>query len=418
MEEKLTKPLIQVYEYDTLFYDRVYQGQLFSQEQWKMMSTYAEQSSVPYFKATHKGIKFSHYVGAIQVGNLTIEILPKLDVANNQSLQPFLLDLLDACQLLNIHTLEKAKLRLRPRSLMELYLTFFLEEVRRIVQEGLLKSYTRTEGNCKTYKGRILFSKQVQNNISRKESVYANYQDYSYDHFLNRAIARALRLMLQLRLPSGFQVEAKKLLSAFAGVSNKRLYYQSLQDFSFNRKNYRYKEALKIAALIIGSFSPDIRHGQHPLIAILFDMNKLFEEYVYRQLLKHLNQPAKLLRQSSRIFWQKRKIQPDMLLKLEERNYVLDTKWKIMKSGQPSINDLKQMFVYSQYFDAAQSVLIYPATRESGDTPPIPYAPTSSGDLSYCQSIFVDLVKDGRLNPDLGEDLLQKITLVQNNSSL
>jgi 5-methylcytosine-specific restriction enzyme subunit McrC len=40
---------------------------------------------------------------------------------------------------------------------------------------------------------------------------------------------------------------------------------------------------------------------------------------------------------------------------------VADTKWKVLRDAAPADDDLKQMFVYSELFGAARSVLVYPA---------------------------------------------------------
>ncbi|MEL6941886.1 MAG: restriction endonuclease, partial [Bacteroidota bacterium] len=49
-----------------------------------------------YFQLVHQGIRFTQYVGAIQVEDLTIEILPKIDRSTNDKLlcRDVLLDML------------------------------------------------------------------------------------------------------------------------------------------------------------------------------------------------------------------------------------------------------------------------------------------------------------------------------------
>ena len=52
------------------------------------------------------------------------------------------------------------------------------------------------------------------------------------------------------------------------------------------RKEQPYTTALEIARLIILNFAPNVKSGSEKMIALLFDMNNLWEEYILVQLKK------------------------------------------------------------------------------------------------------------------------------------
>ena len=65
---------IVVYEHETLRFDRG--EKRISENQLEALQLYYGEKGVPYYSLVHHGVKFGEYVGVLQVGNTTIEILP------------------------------------------------------------------------------------------------------------------------------------------------------------------------------------------------------------------------------------------------------------------------------------------------------------------------------------------------------
>jgi 5-methylcytosine-specific restriction enzyme subunit McrC len=89
----------------------------FFEHHWKKLAWYNEQHGGRFFTLTPKGIKFNQYVGVIQVGNLTIEILPKINKKQQDSdkttWQRILIEMLRCCHFMQIHSHEKATLKFK-----------------------------------------------------------------------------------------------------------------------------------------------------------------------------------------------------------------------------------------------------------------------------------------------------------------
>ena len=76
-----SKP-IQVFEFQKL---KIGQNG-FNSDHFKALVQFNENNNNKYFTPVYQGILFNSYVGVIQIGGLTIEILPKADNSNNKSL--------------------------------------------------------------------------------------------------------------------------------------------------------------------------------------------------------------------------------------------------------------------------------------------------------------------------------------------
>jgi 5-methylcytosine-specific restriction enzyme subunit McrC len=70
------------------------------------------------------------------------------------------------------------------------------------------------------------------------------------------------------------------------------------------RKEQPYKSAIEIARLIILNFAPNVKNGSEKMIALLFDMNNLWEEYILVQLKKAFrDDEVQVLGQRSKTLW-------------------------------------------------------------------------------------------------------------------
>ena len=397
--------IIQVFEHQSLKI-----GDLFKQEHFEQLAAFSEKKSTKYFSLIHNGVKFSHYVGALQVGDLTLEILPKADNHSKPDKtlwQGVLLDMLRECQLLKIESLTAANLRLRNNAFLNLYFELFVNEVEKLLQEGLIKAYKRTEGNLKVLKGRLVVPKHLRQNQFHKEQFYTNHEQYDFNHLLNQIIFKALGILGKIVVEPKLAFRIQKLKAHFPKLDNIEILESDFQKVQFHRQTIRYQNAIEIARLLILHYSPDIRGGSNHLIAILFDMNLLFEEFVYRQLKKCQNEDLLVKRQQQKTFWNRRQLRPDILLNQKGKTIIIDTKWKILKKVSPGMEDLRQAYVYNQFFKAEKCVLVYPKVFDLEDLEATPFE--NSTDAGTCQVCFLEIIQKGQLNKVLGNNLLEKL---------
>jgi 5-methylcytosine-specific restriction enzyme subunit McrC len=168
--------------------------------------------------------------------------------------------------------------------------------------------------------------------------------------------------------------------------------------------------------MIILNYRPDIKTGHENMLALLFDMNKLWEEYIYRMLKRCETSDVKIKEQKSKPFWERKTIRPDIVVDINTngstQTYVIDTKWKIPDAADPADNDLKQMFAYNLYWNAGKSMLLYPRHANQSDVEgSFAQLQERLGD-NQCRLGFVDVLKDGILNKEIGEEILGKMGVI------
>jgi 5-methylcytosine-specific restriction enzyme subunit McrC len=157
------------------------------------------------------------------------------------------------------------------------------------------------------------------------------------------------------------------------------------------------------------NYAPNVKYGKEKMIALLFDMNILWEEYVFNRLKSHADEEVKVKSQVSRTFWKGVSIRPDIVI--ETRNnerYIVDTKWKNLIAGKPSTHDLRQMYVYNEYWGAIKSLLLYPSVNSS--QPQFSnFENKCDGDVIHqCGIGFVSIFNQdsSRLNREIGKEIL------------
>lgn len=401
---------IQVFEHQTL---RIAEQGL-TERHLRALAAFNERHGNRYFTTLHQKVRFHHYVGVLQVGDLCIEVLPKTDRHTEATQwQQVLLQLLYQCGVLPHYTLSEASLRLQSSPLLLLYLDCFADSIQDLLRVGLLKQYRQQDQNGSHWKGHINFARQVQKNWRHPERVYSRQQVYDYVHPAHQVLYQALQAVLQTALPTGLRQRFQYLERTFPTQPPRRVDEGLLQSLLEQPLLRSYHRALELAQLILLQYSPDVRVGKHRLLALLFDMNQLFERYLERQLQRYLDDSWTLRAQTSRPFWANRRLRPDFWLQQHQQHYILDAKWKILKRPEPSDADLRQMFAYNHSFQATKSVLIYPNVfalppRQAPFVAPVFI--DGQGQSHTCQVVFVDILNDqGQLNTELAAQLMAQI---------
>jgi len=405
--------VIQVFEYDTL---RV-GTRGFTAYHFDLMAAYLE-GREQFFQLGHHSIRFTSYVGVIQVQELIIEVLPKTGKISDKDLwRDVLIDMLKISGFLNVAATSDAYLKLRKGTLFDLYYQVFLDHCRKLQAEGLLRQYIQRTSNRRALKGRLLFNDQLKQNLVRRERFVTSAQDYSEDNLFNQILYKALAILRAVSNNSSHRRDTVMLLYQFEEISDLQVNQATFEHLKYNRTTERYRTAIWIAELIILNYLPDIRGGNRSVLAIMFPMETLFESYVAIALKSASRGTTfKVTTQKVQRFWRPesgraKTIRPDIVIdwtdETGKRRIVLDTKWKVPGDKNPADGDLKQMFVYNKYFNAEASNLVYPSAG-APRTLTGHFEGDGTGSCSMWQAQLLDRDQN-RLNRELGTQLLTRL---------
>jgi 5-methylcytosine-specific restriction enzyme subunit McrC len=404
-----------VYEHDRLTTDHA----SFNARHLNALLKLNEYHNFEYFDPIPNGVKFKQYVGIIQVDGLSIEILPKADKDNNSAdWKGLLLQMLKACGHLKASSAGAANVKRQHLNLLEVYFELYLTGIEILIHRGLVKKYRKNTSNVKTLKGKLEFAGNIRHNLVHKERFYTTHQVYDYDHLLHQTLAHALEILEQFSKGSYLFDRCKRVLLNFPDTTPLKVTKKQIEGIVLNRKTAPYSQALELARLIILNYSPDISTGREKMISLLFDMNRLWEEFILIQIRKELAGTSYSVKgQDSQTFIGSNYLKPDVVIQHDEDSkkvYIIDTKWKRPTNQSSSISDLRQMYAYNRFWKAKKAMLLYPGESKNNSFRPFETEDffrdndQTTSITHLCKSGFVSILdQDNKLSDTIGKQVLK-----------
>ena len=415
---------IQVHEWGWLSVGQKFEQVKFEQYHLDALAKYEQQSNTEYFRCQYNRVRFNQFVGVIKVGELTIEVLPKTDKhqMDKGQWQEVLLEMLLISLQVEAKTTTNAAINIRQHSVLDTYMQLFLDEVERLIHKGLIKKYRTQVSNQTALKGKLLVHQQITKNIIHAERFYVAHSVYDRDNVYNFILRAGLDCISKIGSAS-LKKKAESLLLFFPECKKRPINEKLFSSLPYDRKSEEYKQGIELARIILLNYHPDVQGGANDILAIMFDMNYLWESFIFWSLRKAaLSYPdTRILGQSSKVFWKKKegwsmRLKPDVVIESTNgENIVIDTKWKYQSNVTP--DDLRQIYAYLDYFDSNKGYLLYPdqvgenqVAKDNGNYQPLSEAVDNK---KSCGLMFTDLIQDNKLNRDIGTAILGSLGVVK-----
>lgn len=323
-------------------------------------------------KGYGKVLQAQNYVGVIQTKDgTTIEIVPKLQNKSYEELKKLLLKMLKTLKNSPFKNLNKATLKSAKIPLLEIFISMFLDEVDKLIKRGLKSDYIQKEENLKFLKGKLKLKEHLKKNYIHKERFFVSYDEFITDRIENRLIKTTLKFLYKKSRLNKNQQKIREFLFVFDGIKVSNNIKNDFSKIKLNRQMKAYENLLLWAKIFLlgDSFTP--YKGDTISFALLFDMNLLFENYVYHQLKKKIKN-IKAQDKTHHLAYlngtdKKFQLKPDIVV--NDGEIIIDTKWKILSKDKihNGINqaDMYQLYAYgTKYKNCKRLFLIYPKDNE------------------------------------------------------
>ena len=242
-------------------------------------------------------------------------------------------------------------------------------QTERAIHQGLLPGYIVVEESSQVLRGRLRESEQLHRHHGLPLPLEIRHDEFTVDIPENRILRTACERMLGVPgVDPQSQRMLRRLLRDFADVAplSRR---DPVPAWQATRLNARYHMALRLAELVLRATSAEHESGGVAVNGFLFDMPKLFEDFVTVALRETLV-PAyggRVADQDRNHFDEARQVtlKPDIVWKIRGTPVaVIDAKYKSEKpAGYPNA-DLYQLLAYCTVLGLRNGHLVYAKGNE------------------------------------------------------
>lgn len=389
-------------------------------------------------KKGRRHIRVKNYVGAIETKQgVVIEILPKTYNNNIPSSIPesklLLLNLLRTLSDSPFLNLNIAHLNVVENfPILEIFISSYLDELERTFTLSLRGDYHLVEENNNFIKGKLLICENIKRNSYKRHQFFCAYDLFSENIPPNKIVKSTLKHLLKISKISKNKNRIVKFMDNFENVEfSKSLdsdlnYCKSRSKFLIN-----YSKLIAWSEIYLKNKSFTNFHGGSINQAILFPMEKLFENYIAYLIKKYCNgftissqdKKYSLIGQKSDIYDQqyvinKFLLRPDIVINYD--SVIIDTKWKMLDGSNKRFgiqeSDVYQMHAYGRRYQSGNNSKLPP--RLGLIYPKNPDFDKSLLQMRYGDDLLLDVLPFDLSNkrPDL--EIEQIVQIFMNHSIL
>jgi len=317
-------------------------------------------------------LKAINYVGVIQTRNLSLEILPKIYKDREEDkYRDIFIEMLKPLLGINELHIDRANLStIKNKNIYEIFITLFIEYVDNLIHKGLKADYISEENNQYFLKGKLKFNEHIKQNSIRKERFYVEFDEYKQDRVENRLLKSAIELLLKKSSDFKNKKALRQQLFIFDEVKVSHHYKVDFSKINLHRGMEYYEIPLRFAKVFLLHESFTALRGKNDVFALLFPMEKVFEnymEFVLKNSKEALCIKQVLINGGKNEYLLENKmarLQPDYLLKMKKgKDIICDAKWKLLENSESKINissnDVYQVFAYHHFYEARDTAYVF-----------------------------------------------------------
>lgn len=325
-------------------------------------------------KVTRHGIKTKSWVGVIKYKNLHLEILPKLisaDANNDGEISKAersiilknLIFMLSYTKNLDIKTNDNAKLSTEKNPFIEILIREFATSLFESLKRFTPKRYVREEENLNYLKGKIKFSENIRYNCTNQAKFYCEYDEFSENNLLNQLFLFVSTCLYNISNSSYNKKTLKFIINYYSDISFVRFDKFKVRKIKLTRNQELFKKPFKLAKMFVEQTSVDLSKNKFENITLVWDMNKLFEEFIFELIKRKIPECKAIAQKPKRLLKRENVTRRDTRIDILIQNpqVIIDTKYKKFTNFDDiSSADIYQVTTYCLLHNYKRAILLYP----------------------------------------------------------
>lgn len=324
-----------------------------------------------------KGILYAaEVVGTLQVGQVRINVLPKLDAAVEASDKEFLINLLSAGGAMKRPHAGPAAVRTALGEPMEVVIGHAARTILSGLSLGPPRRYELVREEAIAVRGKLDMPRLVMRAGQAKPQLPVRHSPLLLDNELARCIKGIALLLYSAARTEACRRILRSVLGKLVSVKSRAVQLSHLRALNLSSMEERWREVVELASLLLAGNAPNPTFsGEHQAFGLLFPPQHLFERAL-RSVITEACAPLQIEVSSkghSKYLYKDVvsgkgivQMKPDYLLSANGLNVaVADAKWKrLSSSGRAhgvARDDLYQVAAYQSRYDVCRALVFYPS---------------------------------------------------------